>query len=232
MIFPLRSSAPGRLAVVAAVAALAVGLPAWAAGQYYARDYTPPPGLPNPELPATYEDIYVQGGQIGDARLTRVPHGRPPSGPSTRSLRADEITRTQGNLGLGPSSLLAQHPAFRDIPAHGLYGCNGEISTAPDVRLRYTAGNAPLYVSVVRGSGGDANMLVAASLVIRAPDGRWYCDEAVADGGMVTINPAIVFPSPISGNYEIWIGLTMPNADAPNLPDADLYISDVRAVTG
>lgn len=72
--------------------------------------------------------------------------------------------------------------------------CAGSISNAPDVRLSYTAGSLPLIISV--NSSSDT------TLVINAPDGRWYCDDDSGDG----VNPSVRFNSPQSGRYEIWVG--------------------------
>ena len=72
--------------------------------------------------------------------------------------------------------------------------CAGSISNAPDLRLSYTAGSLPLIISV--NSSSDT------TLVINAPDGRWYCDDDSGDG----VNPSVRFNSPQSGRYEIWVG--------------------------
>lgn len=80
-----------------------------------------------------------------------------------------------------------------------LGNCSGWISEEPDVRLRYTAdttNNAlPLFISA--RSDGDT------TLVINAPDGRWYCND---DGQKEGFNPSIVFGPAQTGDYEIWLG--------------------------
>ena len=90
--------------------------------------------------------------------------------------------------------------------------CSGYISRAPDVRLVYSAGSLPLYISVA----SDAD----TTLVISAPDGSWHCDD---DGGVNGLNPARRFPNPISGRYEIWVGSY--NAGTNNR--SAVYISEV-----
>lgn len=72
--------------------------------------------------------------------------------------------------------------------------CVGYIANAPDVRLNFRAGSLPLIISV--------NSSADTTLVINAPDGRWYCDD---DGGN-GLNPSIRWGSPMSGQYDIWIG--------------------------
>ena len=83
------------------------------------------------------------------------------------------------------------------VDASNLGGsCVGYIADDPDVRLKYEAlsGGNSLYVSV--NSGQDT------TLVINAPNGRWYCDD---DSGSGT-DPMIAFNPAQSGDYEIWIG--------------------------
>ena len=73
-------------------------------------------------------------------------------------------------------------------------GCRGFVANAPDVRVVYSSGSLPLMFS----AASDAD----TTLVINAPDGRWYCDD---DGGN-GLNPSIRFNSPLSGRYEVWVG--------------------------
>jgi hypothetical protein len=73
--------------------------------------------------------------------------------------------------------------------------CVGFISSAPDVRLNYTAGTLPLILSVAASAD--------TTLVVNGPNGSWYCDD---DGGVNGNNPMVRFNAPQSGRYEIWIG--------------------------
>jgi hypothetical protein len=90
--------------------------------------------------------------------------------------------------------------------------CRGFIADAPDVRLVYTAGSLPLILSVA----SDAD----TTLVVNAPDGRWYCDD---DSGEAPLNPMVRFNNPASGRYEIWVGTFR---DATPRP-AELNISEI-----
>ncbi|MEO1168360.1 MAG: peptidase [Pseudomonadota bacterium] len=72
--------------------------------------------------------------------------------------------------------------------------CRGYIANAPDVRVFYSSGSLPLMFSVA----AEAD----TTLVINAPNGRWYCND---DGGS-GLNPAIRFDNPGSGRYEVWVG--------------------------
>lgn len=92
--------------------------------------------------------------------------------------------------------------------------CRGYIANAPDVRLNYRAGSYPLIISVA--SQADT------TLVVNAPDGSWYCDD---DGGQYGLNPAVRFNSPMSGQYDIWVGTYSGTANYP----AQLHISEVSS---
>ncbi|TIX50758.1 peptidase S1 [Alteraurantiacibacter aquimixticola] len=72
--------------------------------------------------------------------------------------------------------------------------CSGFIANNPDFRLRYSSGSLPLIISVA----SDAD----TTLVINAPDGRWYCNDDGGEG----LNPSLRFEKPMSGRYEIWVG--------------------------
>jgi hypothetical protein len=92
--------------------------------------------------------------------------------------------------------------------------CTGFIARAPDVRLTYDAGSLPLIISVAAGSD--------TTLVVNAPDGRWYCDD---DSGDAPLNPMVRFNAPASGRYEIWVGTFSNTATQP----ARLHISELTS---
>lgn len=92
--------------------------------------------------------------------------------------------------------------------------CRGYVANAPDFRLQYRAGNIlPLIISV--SSSSDT------TLVINAPDGRWYCDD---DGGQ-GLNPSLRWNSPMTGQYDIYVG-TYGSASYRN---ATLSISELNS---
>jgi hypothetical protein len=72
--------------------------------------------------------------------------------------------------------------------------CRGFVANAPDVRVVYSAGSLPLIFSA--DSSSDT------TLVVNAPDGRWYCDDDSGEG----LNPSVRFNQPLSGRYEVWVG--------------------------
>ncbi len=70
----------------------------------------------------------------------------------------------------------------------------GHASMEPSFRLHYQAGSFPLRIYFL--GEGDT------TLVVHAPDGRWYCDDD--DAG--DYNPLLAWDDPLSGPYTIWVG--------------------------
>ena len=125
-------------------------------------------------------------------------------------------------------------PFKKDVSAGGristnLGGVNGNISKAPEFRLNYTAGKAPLTFEV--SSKGETTLL------IRQPDGKWIAN---GDG----VRGQIVLTEPQSGRYDIYVGTvgkdtipaTIVIAEAPlaplvgkgNLPDCYVLSAGVN----
>jgi hypothetical protein len=95
--------------------------------------------------------------------------------------------------------------------------CVGMIANAPDHVLRYSAGSFPLFFRT-QTSGADT------TLAIRAPDGRWYCDDDTGGG----LNAEVRFAAPMSGAYAIYVG-TYGNT---GIADSTLDISELAAGGG
>lgn len=74
-------------------------------------------------------------------------------------------------------------------------GCPGFVAAAPSFELDYQAGELPLILRA--RSGNDATLLV------NTPDGQWLCDDDSAGD----LNPEIRFDRPMSGVYDIWVGV-------------------------
>lgn len=73
-------------------------------------------------------------------------------------------------------------------------GVRAHVAKAPDFRLNYTKGDAPL---VIRASSvGDTTLLV------NLPDGTWVADDDSGGG----LDPLLRFPNPQSGRYDIYVG--------------------------
>lgn len=71
----------------------------------------------------------------------------------------------------------------------------GNVANAPDVDLYYS-GNGQRTLYIYAESGDDTTLL------IRLPDGSWYCN----DDGLGNRNPIIVIRGAQSGLYDIWVG--------------------------
>ena len=87
--------------------------------------------------------------------------------------------------------------------------CIGNVGTAPDFRVTYTAGSLPLIIRSVS--------TVDTALVINGPDGRWYCD----DDSFGDLDAEYRFNRPQSGVYDIWVAV-IGRAEA----DATLVVSE------
>ncbi|MBN2470620.1 MAG: peptidase S1 [Anaerolineae bacterium] len=100
------------------------------------------------------------------------------------------------SAGFSPDPYRVQVVAGGGVDAAAVIGspCMGFAASAPDYRLFYTTGQYRLRFFA--SSSGDT------TLIINAPDGRWYCDDD--SGG--NLNPLLDFSSPLSGQYDIWIG--------------------------
>ncbi|MDZ4690408.1 peptidase [Terricaulis sp.] len=110
-------------------------------------------------------------------------------------------------------------PHHATVTAGGVYDasqvstdCTGYIDTRATFTLRYRAGELPLYIA----SESDAD----TTLVVRAPDGSWHCDDDSAGN----LNPVVSWETPRSGRYQIWVGrYGVQNETAA----ANLHISEV-----
>jgi len=126
---------------------------------------------------------------------------------------------TYGTIDL--SAGFTPDPYLRSIAAGGanevsLGGseCTGYIhAAAPDLDLDYH--NAGQYQLAIYAKA-DTDI----TLIVNGPDGRWYCSDDYSG-----TNPAIIFPNPLSGNYNIWIGTYRPSTTP--LPESVLYISEM-----
>jgi len=83
--------------------------------------------------------------------------------------------------------------------------CAGFINNAaPDVDLNYDRGAGILSLYIHAQSSTDT------TLVVLDPQGNWHCnDDAIG------LNPMVVFQSPLSGNYNIWLGVLGAAGTAP-----------------
>ena len=92
--------------------------------------------------------------------------------------------------------------------------CRGWIAPAPDHILNLET--ATRFFRIFASSDSDT------TLVVRAPDGRWYCDDDTYG-----LNPAVEGESWTSGRYLIWVGSYSRGTNAPY----SLNFTELRGVT-
>lgn len=76
--------------------------------------------------------------------------------------------------------------------------CVGWASEAPDFRLNWSGDTSELSIYFI-AEELDAD----ATLIINAPDGKWYCND---DADFDTYNPLVTFYNAQEGQYDIWVG--------------------------
>lgn len=73
-------------------------------------------------------------------------------------------------------------------------GCEGKVSAAADYHVFFEAGTMDLTFMVEASED--------TTLLINAPNGRWYCDDDSGGG----VNPKVLITNPQSGRYDVWVG--------------------------
>ncbi|MEP3074472.1 hypothetical protein [Maricaulis sp.] len=91
--------------------------------------------------------------------------------------------------------------------------CSGYITPQASYAFDYDAGSYDLFVSAASD--------VDATLLVRAPDGSWHCND---DGEGIGLNPGLRFDNPQSGDYQVWVGTLSPGV---GYEPAMLHISEV-----
>jgi hypothetical protein len=127
--------------------------------------------------------------------------------------RAPSFGTLNLSANFAPDPVVVNVTAGGTIAAERLGGaqCVGSIANAPDVRLNYRAGQGlPLYISAV--SNADT------VLVVNLPNGQWACNDDFQG-----VHPGLIFRTPQSGQYDIWIG----HYDRGRSIPAQLRISEV-----
>jgi hypothetical protein len=91
-------------------------------------------------------------------------------------------------------------------------GCEGYMDAAPDLTLSLTAQQALLRLFFLPDDGaGDA------TLIMRTPDGRWFCNDDSYD----SVHPTLNLVGATPGVYQIWIG----NYNAPDALPGSLFVT-------
>ncbi len=120
-------------------------------------------------------------------RAQEVPGWDQPPYAGTLSLRSG-FSDDPRTIDVSPGGTTAN-------PVEGA-GCAGYIGARPDVVLEYEAGTT-FDLTISAASETDI------SLLVRGPDGRYYCDDDSGEG----LNPSLTIPDPISGTYRVWAGV-------------------------
>ena len=184
-------------------------------GQYdifigtYSQSEFPEVSLSVTEMPSTYGP--GTGGPVDPGVDTTIDWSGPPTfGTYTLvsgfSPDPTHYSTTAGGTAQSSSSVTTMTGA-----------CNaGWIATTPDVRIQYTSGTYPLRFYV---GTPDTD----TTLAIRAPDGQWYCNDDFS-----SLNPAIDFARPLSGQYDIFVGTYSQN----EYPDVTLSVTEMPSSYG
>jgi hypothetical protein len=165
-------------------------------------------------------DIWVGTFGSSMASATLYISEMPPSGAGGAAQSSIGVPNVSADPTYGTVSLtsgFANDPYSRYIQAGGsIYvgslcsNCAGNVASAPDLSLYYTAGNYNLYIYVQSNSD--------TTLLVNGPSGEWYGSDDVMGA-----NPMLVFGKPASGRYDIWVG-TYSSGD---LVDSTLFISEM-----
>ncbi|MCS6930907.1 MAG: hypothetical protein NZM27_01695 [Acetobacteraceae bacterium] len=144
------------------------------------------------------------------AALAQSKDGAAPAGPNVTAPARYATLDLQAGFLPDPREVQVQAGGELDAAVLGA-DCVGWIdATRADVTLNYRAGNFPLFIS--------AESRADTTLVIRAPDGSWLCNDDFQG-----LNPGIVIQRPASGEYRIWVGTFSQGRPEP----ATLRISEV-----
>lgn len=154
-------------------------------------------------------DIWVgtYGGGTADATITL--------GSTSLGNALDwDLTPAHGQadliFGFSPDPHTVGIAAGGDVDASSAgEGCWGYVEAAADYRIFYEADGFPLIFGV--DSATDTTLIVAD------PDGNWFCNDDTNG-----LNPEIAFDTPLSGQYDIWVGTFSQGGTA----DATLTISE------
>ena len=135
------------------------------------------------------------------------------------SPRFGHISLTSGFL---PDPHSVQVTAGGSVRADGFSSsCVGFISDEPTARLNWRSGSSTMPLLIAADASADT------TLVVRAPDGAWYCN----DDGAGSLNPLFADTRPQSGVYDIWVG-RFSRGTAPATLRISEMISNVSTLHG
>jgi hypothetical protein len=116
--------------------------------------------------------------------------------------------------GFEPDPYRVQVMAGGPVPAGEVFEqCVGYIPDSPHFELSYQAGtDFPLIIS--------ASSMADTTLLIAAPNGEVYCDD---DSGNIGLNPSVMFQTPMTGIYYIYVGTFGGDIQPASLSISELY---------
>lgn len=127
---------------------------------------------------------------------------------------APEFGKVDLKAGFEPDPVTVKVLAGGEVKTD-LGGFEHYVGKKPDFRLNYTAGKFPL--TIYAESDEDVTLL------INLPNGKWVGND---DGPNTGLNPLIKFETPMSGQYDIWVG-TIKTGDK-FFPPAKLSITELK----
>lgn len=123
------------------------------------------------------------------------------SGVSANAQSSTEVPPLQLEPGFVPRSVFVRAEGEHDVRSSAVLrerGCEGYVSTDPDLFIRYNDRDTGGSLVIRAESGTDLVMLIGSGA------NSWYCnDDAVGT------NPEIVLPAG-SGSYSVWVGTFSP----------------------
>ena len=126
---------------------------------------------------------------------------------------APEFGTVNLKAGFDPDPVVIKVEAGGEIQTK-LGGFDHWVAKKPDVRLNYTAGK---YVMTIY-----AESEADTTLLINLPDGKWIGNDDTNG-----LNPQVSFATPLSGQYDIWVG-TIAKGDGKTFPPAKLFITELK----
>lgn len=153
--------------------------------------------------------------------VSELPYGSAPAQPAGPDYT---LNPTYGTLNLQsgflPDPQLVQVVAGgnTDVGAMTNYQCAGYAATAPDVRVNFTGGSFD-RINFSAESSADTTLLV------NDPQGNWHCDDDSGDG----FDPLVEL-TPMSGQYDIWVGTYGRNTAPATLAISELPYGNAPAM--
>jgi len=162
-------------------------------------------------------DIWVGTYSSGNAQATlavsELPYG---SAPAPAAGPNYNLNPTYGTYNLR-SGFLPDPQTFQvvaggnsDVAAMTNNECRGYAAAAPDIRINFTGGS---FNRINFSADSDAD----TTLIVNDPNGDWWCNDDGGDG----LNPLIEL-TPISGQYDIWVGTYGRNTAPASLAVSEL----------